>query len=631
MLPSLLAKDIQTGLKQFLVSAFEPADAFTHGLMSRFVEDEEAWLKGPFVQVGLPFSVGKAGRRFFPAFETTFPGFSHQEQAWERLSSNRQALSTLVATGTGSGKTECFLYPVLDHCARSRAASEGGVKALVIYPMNALASDQARRIAELVASVPAFAGLRVGLYVGGNGTLPGEGAMMTPHSVITDRDTLRKHPPDILLTNYKMLDYLMLRPRDRQLWALNTPTTLRYVVVDELHTFDGAQGTDLALLLRRLRARLKTPANHLICAGTSATLGGASDTTPLQDYARQVFGVPFDEAAVVTESRQSVGAFLEDAMVVYMFAFRPELAALLDATQYASPEAAVADWFALFFPDEPMPPDVGALEWRQQLGSMLKGHQLFVNLLKLVKGAVLSYRELTDAFARNMPAATAEQVGQVIDALLVLVAWALRENQQPLVTLRIQLWVRELRRMVGKLSADPQDIRLRSDRDLPGERDGVYLPMVQCSQCRTTGWLSRLVQGSSKLSVKLDEIYNTWFARRPEAARLYATESIRRSHVDGIVERVCVSCGTLQQAQDACLACGHQELLNVFHVTAQKTQVRGQAQFTLHDNTCPACGESDSLLLLGLLGFGAGRGAPRGIFWRTDLPEQCAHGAGTCH
>jgi superfamily II helicase len=92
--------------------------------------------------------------------------------------------------------------------------------------------------------------------------------------VITDRETLRKDPPDILLTNYKMLDYLLIRPKDRLLWAKNTAETLRYVVVDELHTFDGAQGTDLALLLRRLRARLKTPAGHLICAGTSATLGG---------------------------------------------------------------------------------------------------------------------------------------------------------------------------------------------------------------------------------------------------------------------------------------------------------------------------------------------------------------------
>ncbi|MCB1637104.1 MAG: DEAD/DEAH box helicase, partial [Xanthomonadales bacterium] len=202
-------------------------------------------------------------------------------------------------------------------------AGEGGIKALVIYPMNALATDQARRIAELVASVPAFAGLRVGLYVGGNtgnsASNSGEGMVMTPHAVITDRATLRKHPPDILLTNYKMLDYLMLRPMDRELWASNTPTTLRYVVVDELHTFDGAQGTDLALLLRRLRARLKIEPKHLICAGTSATLGGGSDTAPLREYARQVFGVPFEPDSVVVEDRQSVGVFLEDAMVDFMF------------------------------------------------------------------------------------------------------------------------------------------------------------------------------------------------------------------------------------------------------------------------------------------------------------------------
>ncbi len=124
MLPSLLSRDIQAGLKQFLVSAFEPADTFCNGLMARFVEEEADWLKGPYVQLGLPFSSGQAGRTFFQSFETAYPGYRHQEQAWERLSSNRKAQSTLVATGTGSGKTECFLFPVLDHCARAHAAGE---------------------------------------------------------------------------------------------------------------------------------------------------------------------------------------------------------------------------------------------------------------------------------------------------------------------------------------------------------------------------------------------------------------------------------------------------------------------------------------------------------------------------
>lgn len=599
MLPSLLARDIQTGLKQFLVAAYEPSDPFMHGLMSRFVEDEAAWLKGPYVQVGLPFVPGSAGSDFFSTFQTEYPGYSHQEQAWKRLSSQHRAANTLVATGTGSGKTECFLFPMLDHCVRARQAGEAGIKALIIYPMNALATDQARRIAGLVASVPAFAGLRVGLYVGGNSSAPGEGMVMTPSTVITDRDTMRKHPPDILLTNYKMLDYLMLRPKDRELWSSNTPTTLRYVVVDELHTFDGAQGTDLALLLRRLRARLKIDVQHLICAGTSATLGGASDAAPLQEYARQVFGVPFEPDSVVTENRQSVGVFLEDATVDFMFMFHPEWAASLDPVLYATPVDAVSAWFRLFFPDEPAPDDVTVKAWRIELGQLLKRHQLFVNLLKLLKGGTVHYQLLVEAFARNMPSAGHAQIRQVVDALLVLVAWALGADGKALVTLRIQLWVRELRRMVGKLSTDPVEVKLRSERDLPGERDGVYLPMVQCSQCRTTGWLSRLVQGSNRLSTNLEEIYNTWFSRRPEAARFYAAKSIGRSQVDGLEQHVCVACGNVQQAGDTCLACGHQELLAIFRVTALQTQVVGQAQYTRHDQTCPACGERGELLLLG--------------------------------
>ncbi|CAM5788433.1 DEAD/DEAH box helicase [Ottowia pentelensis] len=602
MLPSLLANDIHAALKQFLVSAFEPADAFHHGLMRRFVDDEAAWLKGPYVQVGLPFEAGQSGRAFFEAFETTYPGFRHQEQAWERLLSQRQGLSTLVATGTGSGKTECFLYPVLDHCARARTAGEAGVKALVIYPMNALATDQARRMAALIAQTPAFAGLRVGLYVGGATGKPGEGMYMTPTGVITDRDTLRRQPPDILLTNYKMLDYLMLRPKDRKLWASNTPTTLRYVVVDELHTFDGAQGTDLALLLRRLRARLKVDASHLICAGTSATLGGTSDTAPLREYARQVFGVPFAPESVVTESRLSVDSFLDNATVDHMFIWQPGLDEVLDAAGHDSPQAAVRAWFGVFFPGLPQPAvdtHVNDTAWRMALGSQLKSHQLFVNLLRIMKGGVVGYQALEDAFARNMPAATRAQVARVLDALLVLVAWALREGNQPLVMLRVQLWARELRRMVARLSTDPAEVRLRSERDLPGERDGVYLPLVQCSQCRTTGWLSRLVPGSNKLSTKLDEIYNTWFSRRPEATRLYAAQSVTKAHVEGVSQLACVACGNIQQGGESCLACAHQELLPVFRVTAQRTSVTGNAQYTRHDDTCPSCGERGQLLLLG--------------------------------
>ncbi len=192
-----------------------------------------------------------------------FTPYRHQRTAFSRLAANA-GRSTVVATGTGSGKTECFLYPILDHC-RERAGTPG-IKAIVIYPMNALAADQARRIEETIDRTPALRGkVTAGVFVGRDNQpqRSAHKAMGRDH-VITDRGTLREHPPDILLTNYKMLDYLLVRPFDFRLWRYNQPDTLRYLVVDELHTFDGAQGTDLACLIRRLRVRLGVASEKLI-------------------------------------------------------------------------------------------------------------------------------------------------------------------------------------------------------------------------------------------------------------------------------------------------------------------------------------------------------------------------------
>jgi DEAD/DEAH box helicase domain-containing protein len=599
MLPSLLAREIQDGLKHFLTIGFEPSDALFAGVVQRFTDDEVRWLKGPYVQVGLPFRMGKKDKNVFPTFETKFPGFAHQELAWERFASDRKAASILVATGTGSGKTECFLYPVLDHCARARGESQEGIKALVIYPMNALASDQARRFAETIAQTPAFKGLRVGLFIGGRPGKNGRGLMaMTATSVITDRETLRKDPPDILLTNYKMLDYLLIRPRDRQLWAKNDPKTLRYVVVDELHTFDGAQGTDLALLLRRLRARLQSPEGHLIFAGTSATLGNTADTEPLREYARQVFSIPFPTEAVITEDRWSAAEFLGDGRTEYVLYPGSDFARVLETEQYRSQQEAVAVWFELFFPGLDRPNDVNAKAWRIELGSLLKKHLLFVNLLKLLKGQIVSLADLQQQMQGQLPEGARPYIGKALDALLVLVAWARNPDGDPFVTLKVQLWIRELRRMIALVRANPEQIELRADSDVRREPGKLYLPLIQCVDCHTTGWLSRLPAGQSRLSTDLDEIYNTWFSGQPEALRLYAPLS--RPLCDGYTQRLCVNCGHLQRGPGDCSACGHGELVEIFKVTATRT-TNGPTGVvnTWHDPTCPACGSRYRQILLG--------------------------------
>jgi DEAD/DEAH box helicase domain-containing protein len=265
----------------------------------------------------------------------------------------------LVATGTGSGKTECFLYPVLEHVAKARKAGVKGVKAIIIYPMNALADDQAGRIAELVHKTPAFAGIRAGLFVGSGkvkwkpgkqGQSPEQDQeLMGPDHIISDKEVQRQDPPDILLTNYKMLDFLMIRPRDQGLWRHNGPDTLRYLVVYELHTFDGAQGTDLAMLIRRLRRRLGCEDKHLVCIGTSATLGDASDTRSLREYAGQVFATDFDEQSVVIESRKGFDAFIGDDVVEHLLADDQAVLEAIARQGFATPQEAVTAYLPAFF------------------------------------------------------------------------------------------------------------------------------------------------------------------------------------------------------------------------------------------------------------------------------------------
>lgn len=306
MNPILLGRHVQDSLRELVHTTLNTSSLAFEGMVDRFIAEPGNFLKGPWISVDMPFrQIEGAGdgtwQQPFPEVPLRFAPYQHQTDAFARLSGEGMR-STLVATGTGSGKTESYLWPILDHCRRNM--DKPGIKAILIYPMNALATDQARRIAAAISGIASLHGVRAGLYADAQPKDPTH--EVTADSVITHRDTLRKNPPDILLTNYKMLDYLLLRGTDKPLWDKNDPEALRFLVVDEMHTFDGAQGADLALLLRRLKYRLQTPKNHLICVGSSATLGSGEEASiELRRYAETIFGEPFDAGAVVRETRKT--------------------------------------------------------------------------------------------------------------------------------------------------------------------------------------------------------------------------------------------------------------------------------------------------------------------------------------
>jgi DEAD/DEAH box helicase domain-containing protein len=623
MIPGLLATEVSAALREFIVTGYETETDPFKGEFRRLVEEQqdgEAFLKGPYVSVGLPFMQGNAGRDFFKGFETEHPPFAHQEQSWQRLASDRKAANTVVATGTGSGKTECFMYPVLDHCHRDPGA---GIKAIVIYPMNALATDQAKRFAKEIYRQPALKGLRVGLFVGGDG----QGTkVMGPDQVITDKETLRNNPPDVLLTNYKMLDYLLMRPQDQKLWAYNGPETLRYLVVDELHTFDGAQGTDLSLLIRRLRARFEMEKDELVCVGTSATLGGEDNIKGLLEYASNIFSSPFRRDSVIAEQRVGVEAFLGHiAFLNPNPAIGPE--DLQAALQRGLPEYLLAA-YELYF-SKPPEEDLTTLAGRQALAEELKQHGQFANLLRqlrLGKGTP-TFRDLVGRLAAQFPKRFDRQREQALLALFSLIAHARNDVGLPFVQLRLQLWSRELRRIVGTLREPGSSDALEQieendgiskpltpllsfgDDQAPKDQRQVRLPLVQCRECHGTAWLTRMESShptDQVVEADLQSIYSAFFSNQPETSLLLPWQHGEKLSPAGMGLdnfKVCRDCGRTATADynGDCKGCqaGNESLVRVSKPHQLKEIRRANVNRVIHEHDCPYCSAKSALVVFG--------------------------------
>ncbi|OFK70254.1 DEAD/DEAH box helicase [Corynebacterium sp. HMSC074A09] len=341
LIPTYASTHIVDGLSEYLTTTFSLAEDLTSQQLREFLNDPQGGMfYGPYVRTRLPYAPAKSWDGILGWLPSGFKPYRHQAEAFERLSSfdystgsKRRPSPTLVVTGTGSGKTESFLYPILDHCRRSNGS---GIKALILYPMNALASDQERRLAKLLHAEAELAGVTAGIYTGE--VVSGGRRKASKDGLISDRSVLRDTPPDILLTNYKMLDQLLLREQDRELWE-KSARSLQYLVLDEFHTYDAAQGTDVAMLLRRLGLMLKKyqpegflspedaqrPLGKVTPVATSATLGdkstesaegfedaegtGTESAAPHSDmlsFAYTVFGEQMPPDAVVGETLMTV-------------------------------------------------------------------------------------------------------------------------------------------------------------------------------------------------------------------------------------------------------------------------------------------------------------------------------------
>jgi DEAD/DEAH box helicase domain-containing protein len=604
MIPSVLSQHVEQGVKDFLRTTFPVSTPFFSNILERLLEEPGSLFKGPYLDIQLPFQQGKAGADYFSNLPMAFPPYQHQENAFNRLTGPNPK-STIVATGTGSGKTECFLYPILDYCYQHRG--EPGIKAVIIYPMNALATDQAGRLAKLIYNSQMRGHISAGIYVGQREKEPS--MLMKPDKLISDKNTLRLSPPDILLTNYKMLDYLLIRPEDRPLWQHNNIDSLKFLVVDELHTFDGAQGSDLGCLIRRLKARLAIEPNYLCCVGTSATLGSNEEQVDLLEYTSTVFGEDFTNNAIITESRLTAGEFLGESLISQVDIVSQEKSVELNPVNYDRYEDYIRTQYFLWI-GEDIQGDFNDPEWRVELGKRITEHLFFQNLLKVLGGKIFKYESILyklEKATKGLKNDDQEYKINLLNSLLALVSEARtktitikvdgteEEIIRPFLNVRIQLWLRELRRMVGKVSNKPL---LRFADDLNEEQLNTHLPLVHCRECGSMGWSGLKRKNSSDINGELQSFYNAFFGHDPKVVYLFPEDEKAKSRSQNAeLSYFCPQCLNLTQLDnpDRCPLCDHNEMILVYVPNNRKK--RGDRQVSTND--CPYCGKQNSLTLLG--------------------------------
>lgn len=247
--PITVVEQVLEEYRSYLSTEFQARDPKLRQALDAALDESGFLAQEPFFQAHRPFKDGKPWRELgldaalaavMEARSGSTLTYLHQSDAISHLLGS-EAGPLVVTTGTGSGKTECFLLPVIQNAIDDSVRfKRSGLTALLVYPMNALANDQEERIRQ---------------YLHDSGHTHVKVARYDRSTKEDERRQLREHPPHVLLTNYMMLEYLLVRPSDRD--AIFANHRCRFVVLDEVHTYRGSLGANIALLYRRLLAHLR--------------------------------------------------------------------------------------------------------------------------------------------------------------------------------------------------------------------------------------------------------------------------------------------------------------------------------------------------------------------------------------
>jgi len=528
--PVQFSRQVVDEFRRYQLTAFPIADPRLAAQASALLGDnafESPLTRGPFVSLARGFKEGATLGQLVeeglvhPALSgvAEFPSlFAHQEETLRAVLAGK---NVLVSTGTGSGKTESFLYPIIDHCLRMRGSEDpDGVTAVLVYPMNALAGDQRDRLRSLLAGT----GITYGMYVGSTPRRRAdsdvsrlkEGAGreellaarrrrrandldVVPFEECASEEEIRERRPRILITNANQLELLLTRPRDFELF---TGSPLSFIVLDEAHTYSGATGSEVACLVRRLRAFAGKSSEEVTCIATSATIVDperGAEVAP--EFLARLCGVAEEQVALITEryadlewpAARSIPAQPEDSGAV--------LSAVLEAL--GTPESMEVELEATNDPEIDRDALADAVESltgsRPELAEDSVAEALFEHLNRYEPVRILAEElehardllEVTETLHARLGRSgePSEETSSEVLAYLALGAFA-RKGEVPLLRPKVHFFVRGLEGAVVTFEGEPPEPRLWfSARDALASGESELQPsaVTPVSVCRTCG------------------------------------------------------------------------------------------------------------------------------------------------
>lgn len=414
--------------------AFEPG-GLVDELVAEGVLHEQC---GGIFRVGKTEQGGGRGLRF------------HRHQA-DAIRTARKGRTYVLTTGTGSGKSLAYIVPIVDRVLRT-GPRDGRLKAIVVYPMNALANSQEGELRKFLSDG----------FPGGHG--PVSFRRYTGQESDEERREIRADPPDILLTNYVMLEYILTRPDDRPL--VDAAAGLEFLALDELHTYRGRQGADVALLVRRVREACRAPELQIV--GTSATLAGpgtcAEQRAEVAEVATRLLGTTVDPDDVIGETLSAATAPAD----VNDPAFRAELAARIAAEPPADYETLVTDPLA---------------RWVERTVGVKPSDddgRLVRCLPRPLRGPAGASALLAEATG-----AAEETCEQAIQRTLMAAAFVKGPNDLPVFAFRLHQFFSGGASVAASLEGeDVRTISMSGQQYVPGAgREALLLPLVFCREC----------------------------------------------------------------------------------------------------------------------------------------------------